>query len=121
MPTDRSLYPGIPSDFPITEIPFSISGGQPKLTVFFENGKYFQAGMVPSQVAQTFDMCEDLAVQFVQYCERKVATNYGSQEVILRRVHAGLLHERWCTPPQSKWVLQRTAQLLHWPVPADLQ
>lgn len=36
-----------------------------------EDGFYYQEGTSPSEVLEAFEICEDLANQFVAYCLKK--------------------------------------------------
>lgn len=62
---DRSIYSGVPADFPIAAIPSALSGAHPKMSLVEEDGKFYAPGTSPSQVASAFEVCEDLVVQMV--------------------------------------------------------
>lgn len=117
MPLDPTKYPGIPEDFPVEPQPFALSGAQPKLAMVEEDGIYYAEGMAPSQVLEAYEVCEDLAAQFVDYCLKKEASNFGTREQILQRVLGSLETKDWCTTKQCKWVVKRTAKLLGWSYP----
>ena len=114
MPFDSSKYPGIPEKFPIEPRLVSISGAQPKVALVEEDGIYYQEGTSPLEVLEAYEMCEDLAQQFVPYCLKKEAAGFGTHHEILRRVHDSLLQKDWCSKAQSAWVVERTALLLNW-------
>jgi hypothetical protein len=120
MPIDRSNYPGIPADFPIEADDFSLAGAQPKRNLVEEDGKYFDAGSSPSEIAQAHELCEDLAQQFQGYCTRKLKEGVLTQDLILERAHQGLLLKQWCSPAQSLWTIRRAASLLGWNLPQSL-
>lgn len=115
MSVDRSIYSGIPADFPIAAIPSALSGAHPKMSLIEEDGKFYAPGTSPSEVATAFEVCEDLVVQMVPYCERKLAAFQGDQEATLRAVFRSLLSKNWCTDLQSEWIVQKTAERLGWP------
>ena len=115
MSIDRSIYSGIPADFPIAAIPSALSGVHPKMSLIEEDGKFYAPGTSPSEVAAAFEVCEDLVVQMVPYCERKLATFYGDQESTLKAVFQSLLKKKWCTAEQSEWIVRKTAEQLGWP------
>lgn len=118
MPLDPIKYPGIPVDFPIEPQPFSLAGTQQKLALVEEDGTYYAEGMAPSQVLEAYEVCEDLAEQFVNYCLKKEASNFGTHEQILHRVLGSLEAKDWCTKAQCGWIVKRTATLLGWQYPS---
>lgn len=120
MSNDHLKYPGIPEDFPVAPTPYSVAGSQAKLNLSEENGQYYAPGTSPSEVADAFDVCEDLAQKFVQYCLDKESARFGTHAVILERVHASLLTKDWCTSAQCAWIVRRTAGLLGWNASEDI-
>lgn len=116
MSIDRSIYSGIPADFPIAAIPSALSGAHPKMSLIEEDGKFYASGTSPSEVATAFEVCEDLVLQMVPYCERKLAAFHGDQEATLRAAFRGLLSKNWCTDLQSEWIVSKTAERLGWPI-----
>ena len=119
MPLDRSNYPGIPQDFPIEEVTSALAGVQPKLNLVEEDGRYYASGTNPSAVQETFEMCEDLVLQMLPYCQRKKEELGTSEEDTLQRVLQGLIHKHWCTVPQCQWIMQQVADRLGWKFPAS--
>lgn len=116
MPADRANYPGIPDDFPINETPSAISGVQPKMSLVGEGGKFYAPGTSPAEVSEALQVCEDLVLQMIPYCQRKLAAFGGDEERTLKAVFQGLLGKRWCTAEQSAWVVVKTAQQLGWSI-----
>lgn len=86
------------------------------MSLIEENGKFYAPGTSPSEVATAFEVCEDLVVQMVPYCERKLAAFQGDQEATLRAVFQSLLSKKWCTDLQSEWIVRKTAERLGWPI-----
>ena len=117
MPFDPSKCRGIPRDFPVEPQPFSLAGAQPKVAMVEEDGNYYAEGTAPSQVLEAYEVCEDLAAQFVDYCLKKEASNFGTREEILQRVLDSLETKDWCTRRQCGWVVKRTETLLGWENP----
>lgn len=109
----------IPADFP-REVTASITGAQPKLPVRFdsESGKYV-SGYSPEELAERFDLCEDLANQVVEKCRRKRSTKYEAmtEEGILSSLLNKLLLTGWGSDEEMRWVIRRVAFSLDWPVP----
>lgn len=117
MPLDPTRYPGIPDDFPVEPQPFSLAGAQPKLALVEEDGIYYAEGTAPSQVLEAYEVCEDLANQFVDYCLKKETSTFDTREQILERLLSSLETKGWCTKKQCGWVIKRTATLLGWQYP----
>lgn len=82
-----------------------------------EAGIYYAEGMAPSQVLEAYEVCEDLARQFVDHCLKKEGSQLGTRETILKRVLDSLLTKDWCTKAQCRWIVNRTATLLGWEYP----
>ncbi len=116
MSLDRSNYPGVPEDFPITPTISALAGAQPKLSLVEEGGKYYSVGTSPSEVRASFDVCEDLVEQLVPYCQRKLPKFNGDYRATLRAVHQSLLEKGWCSQAQSVWVVRQVGLKLGWPV-----
>ena len=114
---DRANYPGIPADFPIDDMGSGLSGAQLKLSLVEENGQYFSPGTSPTEVAEAYDICEDLAQQCVHYCIRKMAEQSLPYEEVLEMLLQGLSKKNWVSPSQVRWIVQRTSQLLGWDTP----
>ena len=120
MSTDHPKYPGVPMDFPVGPIQASLAGVQPKVNLVEEDGHYYASGTSPSEVSEAFQICEDLAQQFVTYCREKESAGFGTHTQILERMHSRLLTKDWCTVAQYGWIVRRTADLLKWQVPKGL-
>lgn len=116
MPIDRTDYPQIPRDFPITPTTYAVSGAQPKLSLVQENGKFYAPETSPSQVLNAFEICKDLVTQMVPYCQRKLAQFGGDQTATAQAVFQGLLNKNWCTVEQSEWIMLKTLEELGWSV-----
>lgn len=70
------------------------------------------------ELLERYELCEDMAGALVEQC-RTIHFRDGVDEAeVLRRCLAGLLAEpAVLTPAQALWVVQRTAELLDWPIP----
>lgn len=120
MSIDHANYPGLPKDFPISTTPSALSGIQPKMSLVEEDGRFFAPGTCPSEVLAVFHMCEDLVVQMVPYCQRKLATFGCNQEVTVEASLKGLLKKRWCSEAQCVWIMRRVTRELQWTVREDV-
>jgi hypothetical protein len=114
MPIDRANYPNIPADFPIEATLSALTGAQPKLSLVEEDGKYYAVGTSPSEVAELYDICEDLAQQSVAYCTRKISELSLTREEVIERLLQGLYQKQWVAPVHSQWIAVRTKHLLGW-------
>ena len=117
MPIDRSLYPGIPEDFPIVAEGYSLSGAQPKINVVKVDGRFYEVGTSPREIAEAYEVSEDLAQQMVAYCRRKQAEAPQPHEQLLQKVLQSLYKKDWVRPAHSRWIVDRTRQLLGWDIP----
>ena len=120
MTAENAKYPGVPMDFPVAPIPSALAGAQPKLNLVEEDGQYYAPGTSPSEVSEAFENCESLAQKFVAYCLEIETSGFGTHSQILHRMHSSLLTKDWCTPAQYGRIVRRTAGLLDWQVPLEL-
>ncbi|RYF78198.1 MAG: hypothetical protein EOO29_20025 [Comamonadaceae bacterium] len=71
-----------------------------------------------AQLYQRSELCEDLAQALVDTALTQSHGGTVSDEAVLARCHAGLLQEgSGLSPAEARWVTQRLAELLHWPIP----
>ncbi len=117
---DRSLYPGVPEDFPIEWEPGAVSGAQRKLLLVEEGGKYYLGGTAPSQVQEALEICVDLQQQLTDHCIKKAALGQEA-DALLSHVYKFLVQKDWCHPAQSRWICVQIAKHLGWSLPVELQ
>lgn len=120
MELDRSLYPGVPEDFPIEWEQGVVSGAQRKLLLVVDGGKYYRGGTAPYQVQEALEICLDLQQQLTDHCVKKAALGQ-EPNALLSKVYKFLLQKDWCQPAQSKWICVQIAKDLGWSLPAELQ
>lgn len=58
MTMNRTNYPGVPDDFPVTATVAAVSGAQPKMNLVEEGGRFYAPGMSPGEVLTVFQMCD---------------------------------------------------------------
>ena len=116
---DPSAQYAVPADFPRPDVASSVAGSQPKLALVGYEGKYYLPGGTPPERLARWDVCEDLAVQFVAKClESKAGKRSDMSEVeILDQYLVRLMKTGWGSDDEMRWVIRRTAELLGWPVP----
>ena len=109
----------VPADFPRPNVASSVAGSQPKLALAGYIGKYYLPGGTPPERFARWDVCEDLAVQFVPKCQESKAgkRSHMSETAILDQYLLRLLKTGWGSDDEMRWVIRRTAELLGWPVP----
>lgn len=110
----------VPDDFPRPQHAGAVSGAQPKFLAVKYEGKYYSPGCTPPELYARWEICEDLAVQFVEKCRRNKTGKYShlSAAEILDQYCLRLLKTGWGSDDEMRWVIRRTAELLRWPVPA---
>lgn len=82
------------------------------------DGKYYPEGSTPDQQMERYLMCEDLAQQGSEYCNRKISEGVAADgSAALLRLYSGLKSKDWCTTEQVRWIVRRVAALNKWPVP----
>lgn len=117
---DRSLYPGVPEDFPIEWEPGAVSGAQPKLLLVKEGEKFYHSGTAPSQVQEALEICLDLQQQLTDHCIKKAALGQEPNALLIN-VYKFLVQKDWCQPAQSRWICVQIAKQLGWGLPVELQ
>lgn len=69
-------------------------------------------------VAARHELCEDMAQMLTETAQTKRFELGVSEEVVLERMHRGLLADGGLlTPDEARWVVCRLAELLDWPMP----
>lgn len=111
----------IPADFPRPLHLGAVPGAQPKLLMVKYKERFYMPGCSPPELYESWRVCEDLATQLV---EKSLASKAGkrshmSEIDILNQYLIRLIHTRWTTVPEARWVIRRTAELLSWPIPSS--
>jgi hypothetical protein len=81
-------------------------------------------GRKPSEpreyIAQRYELCEDMAQMLSETAHAK-AMDLGVDEAqVLQRVHEGLQASAVLAGSEPLWVVRRIAEVLNWPLPAEL-
>jgi hypothetical protein len=114
----HELATNIPLNFPRDNYASALSGAQPKLAMVEIDGKFYPEGNTPMQQLERYLMCEDLAHQSLEYCNRKIKEGVvADPNAALFRLFSGLQSKNWCTPAQKKWIVHRVAELGNWSKP----
>lgn len=118
-PNDTAAQYAVPADFPRPGVASSVAGFQSKLPLVAYHGKYYLPGATPPELFGRWDICEDLAQQFVPKCRESKAgkRSHMSETAILDQYLPRLLKTGWGSDEEMRWVIRRTAEMLGWPVP----
>lgn len=121
MPNDLKAIDDIPDDFPRPEMASGLAGAQPKLAMVMFEGKLYLPGGTPPERFARWEICEDLAKQFVEKCRRNETGKYAhlSRTEILAQYCDRLLKTDWGSAAEMRWVIRRVAELLRWPTPPN--
>ena len=117
---DRSLYPGVPEDFPIEWEQGAVSGAQPKLLLVKEGERFYRSGTAPTQVQEALEICLDLQQQLTDHCIKKSALGQEPHALLIN-VYKFLVQKDWCHRAQSRWICVQIAKQLGWSLPIELQ
>lgn len=109
---DRSLYPGIPEDFPIVAQSFALAGSQPKLNLVEHDDNYYAAGTSPPEVLQDYEVMRDLAQQMVAFSISKGETNPDALARMLSKESMDMQFHYGFHPAHVAWVMARVRTLL---------
>ena len=111
----------VPDDFPRPQIHSSVAGHQPKLPLVASDGRFYLPGGTPRELHRRWDVCEDLAQQFVvKSRECKLGKrSHMSEQAILDQYCLRSMTMGWGSDDEMKWVIRRAAAILGWPVPAS--
>jgi hypothetical protein len=111
----------VPDDFPRPRIHSSVAGYQAKLPLVSSGGRFYLPGCTPRELHSRWDICEDLAQQFVVKSRECKAGKraHMSEEAILDQYCVRALKTGWGSDEEIKWVIRRAATVLGWPVPAS--
>jgi hypothetical protein len=109
----------VPEDFPRLQIHSAVAGAQPKLALTAYDGKLYPPGGTPPEMFSRWEVCEDLAEQFVaKSTESKLGKRAHMLEVeILEQYCVRAMKTGWGSDDEMRWVIRRAAALLGWPVP----
>lgn len=111
----------VPDDFPRPPIRSALAGFQAKLPLVSYEGRFYAQGGTPPELRNRWDICEDLAQQFVvKATESKAGKRaHMSEAEILDQYCLRTFKMGWGSDDEMRWVIRRTATILGWPVPAS--
>lgn len=108
----------VPDDFPRVRITGAIPGIQPKFLATLYDGRYYLSGCTPPEVFERWCICKDLVAQlYAKSLETKIGKRaHMTEESILDQYYNRLVETRWTSVAESRWIMQRVAELLGWNV-----
>ena len=109
----------VPADFPQPAVYSSVAGLQPKLALATYEGRFYRPGGTPPELYKRWDICEDLAQQFVmKVAESKAGKRAHILEVdILDQYCLRAMKMGWGSNDEMRWVFRRVSAILGCPVP----
>ena len=112
----KEKYGPVPEDFPRPLLAGAVTGAQPKVVMVEYLGEFYLPGATPPERYERWDTCEDLAKQLsVKSLESKAGKrSHMSESEILQQYADRLQQTGWVSEQESKWVIQRVANMLGW-------
>lgn len=120
MNEDHELeYLKVPSDFPRPDSAGALPGNQPKFLVTSYQGKFYLPGCTPQELYERWQICEEIVHQLaIKSRESKQGKrSHMSEPAILEQYFLRLIHANLTTEAEAKWVIQRVARVVDWPIP----
>ncbi|WP_076997838.1 hypothetical protein [Variovorax sp. KK3] len=96
----------IPDDFPREDLFGALPGLQPKIGVRLVDGTVVE-GLTEDELYTRYDACEDLVIQLVGYCERKLQVRpEWDLPTLLTKVRGGVGQKGWgVSPAELSWIM----------------
>jgi hypothetical protein len=116
----NALFAKVPADFPRPVHIGAVSGVQSKLLLVEYEGKLYESGSTPPEIASRWDVCEDLAFQLQgKALESKSGKrSHMTESDILEQYLPRLIATGWTSEAEARWIIRRMAEMLGWPVPS---
>lgn len=111
---DERLNSQVPDDYPRDTTPALLSGTQPKLSGRWIDGRPV-VGLTAEERFIRWDMCEDLAQQFIRKTLEEAAKYpQHSRDVTLNQMRRPVEGKRWTSVVETDWLVARLRILLGW-------
>lgn len=109
----------VPADFPRPVHLGAVGGFQDKLLLVQFGGKFYEPGCTPPELHSRWDVCEDLARQFVEKARETKSGKraHMTEQDILEQYLLRSMKMNWGSTDEMRWVFRRVASLLGWPAP----
>ena len=100
----------VPVDFPREDSLSALPGLQPKVGARLIDGE-FVVGLTHEELFARYDACEDLVVQLVNYCDRKLqARPEWDLSTLLEKVRTGIGQKGWdLSPAKFTWIMSQVS------------
>lgn len=117
---DELGYLKLPSEFPRPVSTGVLPGTQPKFSAVIYQGKFYLPGCTPPEIYERWQICEDIAQQLIikSHDSKAGALSHMSEPAILDQYLSRLIRANLTTEGEARWVIQRVAGILGWPMPA---
>lgn len=119
MNDDEADYTKLPDDFPRPISFGAVPGTQPKFLATTYEGKFYLVGCSPPELYERWQMCEEIAHDLAIKSRDSMVGKHSAinEGAILERYFLRLLQANWTSEAETRWIIQRAAQILNWPVP----
>lgn len=119
MNDDAADYTKVPDDFPRPISFGAVPGTQPKFLATTYEGKFYLVGCSPPELYERWQMCEEIAHDLAIKSRDSMVGKHSAinEGAILERYFLRLLQANWTSEAETRWIIQRAAQILNWPVP----
>jgi hypothetical protein len=112
-------YLKVPTEFPRPTSEGALPGTQPKFSAVIYQGKFYLPGCTPPEIYERWQICEDIALQLAIKSRESRAgkLSHMSELAILDQYLSRLIRTNLTTEDEARWVIQRAAGILRWPIP----
>lgn len=106
----------VPEDFPRPVHLGAIGGAQPKLLAVEFQGRYYEPGMTPPEIYERWVICSDLTEQLTEKSAQSKAgkRSHIPEAKILEQYFTRLLHTKWTSAAEARWIIKSVARKLSW-------
>jgi len=108
------LFAKVPADFPRPVHTGAVSGFQNKLLVAENEGRLYEPGCTPPEIASRWDVCEDLANKLQgKTLESKAGKrSHMSESDVLAQYLPRLIATGWTSDAEARWIIRQMAEML---------
>lgn len=122
MPKEKDSQFEAPADYPSEHRPASLAGAGLKISLVYEEGKYYEAGNSPRERWLAWRYSESLVERFIEKCretKKGPRAELSEAEIISQYVNRAIAHGGYGTPAQVRWAFRKVALRLGWPIPEN--
>jgi len=110
----------IPIDFPREKTFGALAGFQPKIGARLIDGKFI-GSLTEDELYERYDACEDLVMQLIGYCDRKLRERPAwDLSTLLTKVRGGVAQKGWdLSPAEFAWIMLQVSKRMPGRPPAE--